>query len=66
MKRCVGMDESGPAYDDVADFNPHHVNDEYAKPRHGGSVVVLAGVCRNPEGVIVAEADGKMLVHGEA
>jgi acyl dehydratase len=32
------------------------------KPKHGGGVVVLAGVCRNQDGVIVAEADAKMLV----
>ena len=109
----------------IGDFNPHHVNDEYAKstrfgtrilhgtitsalmgapvgmyfhgtaiaylehaarfkapvragdtltstwtvvarhdkPGHGGGVVVLAGVCRNQDGNVVAEADGKMLVH---
>ena len=33
------------------------------KPRHGGGVVDLAGVCRNQDGVTVAEADGRMLVH---
>ena len=32
------------------------------KPRHGGGVVTLAGVCRNQDGVVVAEADAKMLV----
>jgi 3-hydroxybutyryl-CoA dehydratase len=34
-----------------------------AKPRHGGGVVALSCVCRNEHGVVVAEADGKMLVH---
>jgi acyl dehydratase len=32
------------------------------KPRHGGGVVALHGVCRNQDGVVVAEADAKMLV----
>jgi 3-hydroxybutyryl-CoA dehydratase len=112
----------------IGDFNPHHVNDEYAKatrfgtrilhgtitsalmgtpvgmyfhgtaiaylehaarfkapvragdtltttwtvvarhdkPKQGGGVVVLAGVCRNQSGIVVAEADGKMLVHARA
>lgn len=36
----------------------------HPKPRHGGGVVVLAGVARNQEGTVVAEADGKMLVRG--
>jgi len=34
----------------------------HAKPKHGGGIVVLTGVCRNQDGVVVAEADGKMLV----
>jgi len=33
-----------------------------AKPQHGGGIVTLAGVCRNQAGVVVAEADAKMLV----
>jgi 3-hydroxybutyryl-CoA dehydratase len=36
---------------------------KHAKPRHGGGVVVLAGVCRNQDGVVVAEADARMLAH---
>jgi acyl dehydratase len=32
------------------------------KPKHAGGIVELAGVCRNQDGVVVAEADGKMLV----
>ena len=36
------------------------------KPKHGGGVVVLHGVCRNQGGVVVAEADGKILVHARA
>jgi acyl dehydratase len=36
----------------------------HSKPRHGGGVVVLAGVARNQDGTVVAEADGKMLVRG--
>ena len=112
----------------IGDFNPHHVNDEYAKdsrfgtrilhgmltsavmgapvgmyfhgtaiaylehaarfkapvragdtlttawtvvetrpkPKHGGGVVVLTGVCRNQHGIVVAEADGKILVHARS
>jgi acyl dehydratase len=36
------------------------------KPKHGGGVVTLAGVCRNQDGVVVAEADAKMLVQSRA
>jgi len=32
------------------------------KPDHGGGIVTLAGVCRNHEDAVVAEADAKMLV----
>ena len=32
------------------------------KPLHGGGVVVLAGACHDQRGVLVAEADAKMLV----
>ncbi len=32
------------------------------KPKHGGGVVALHGVCRNQGGATVAEADAKMLV----
>ncbi len=32
------------------------------KPQHGGGIVTLAGVCRNQQGIVVAEADAKMLV----
>ena len=33
------------------------------KPKHEGGGVSLEGVCRNQDGVIVAEATGKILVH---
>ena len=36
------------------------------KPKHGGGVVALHGVCRNQVGVTVAEADAKMLVSARA
>jgi acyl dehydratase len=32
------------------------------KPKHGGGIVALAGVCRNQDSAVVAEANGKMLV----
>jgi hypothetical protein len=38
------------------------VTAKHAKPHHGGGVVVLTGVCRNQEGTVVADADGKILV----
>jgi 3-hydroxybutyryl-CoA dehydratase len=38
------------------------VTAKHAKPKHGGGVVVLSGVGRNQEGVVVADADAKMLV----
>jgi 3-hydroxybutyryl-CoA dehydratase len=37
-----------------------------AKPKHGGGVVTLHGVCRNQDRVVVAEADAKMLVTARA
>ncbi len=38
------------------------VAEKVDKPQHGGGVVVLAGVCRNQNDVVVADATGKMLV----
>jgi acyl dehydratase len=38
------------------------VTAKHAKPKHGGGVVVLEGTCRNQDGVVVADADAKMLV----
>jgi 3-hydroxybutyryl-CoA dehydratase len=35
----------------------------HPKPHTQGGVVALSGVCRNQHGEVVAEADGKMLVH---
>ena len=32
------------------------------KPRHKGGIAVLSGVCRNQDGEVVVEADGKILV----
>jgi acyl dehydratase len=42
------------------------VMSKLAKPKHGGGIVALAGVCRNQKGVVVAEAEGKMLVAARA
>jgi acyl dehydratase len=36
--------------------------DKLDKPKHHGGIVVLTCECRNQEGVVVAEADGKILV----
>ncbi|HZQ62387.1 MAG TPA: MaoC/PaaZ C-terminal domain-containing protein [Casimicrobiaceae bacterium] len=38
------------------------ITDLHDKPKHGGGVVVLKGVCRNQEGETVAEADARILV----
>jgi 3-hydroxybutyryl-CoA dehydratase len=35
----------------------------HPKPHTQGGVVALSGVCRNQHAEVVAEADGKMLVH---
>jgi acyl dehydratase len=32
------------------------------KPKHGGGVVILSGVCRNQNDVVVVEAEAKLLV----
>lgn len=39
---------------------------KFAKPHRGGGIVELAGACRNQDGVVVAEADGKMFVAARA
>ena len=36
------------------------------RPRHGGGVVILRGECRNQDDVVVAEADGKILVRARS
>jgi 3-hydroxybutyryl-CoA dehydratase len=33
------------------------------KPKHKGGIAVLAGVCKNQDGEIVVEAEGKILIH---
>lgn len=32
------------------------------KPKHGGGIAVMSGSCKNQDGEVVAEADGKLLV----
>jgi 3-hydroxybutyryl-CoA dehydratase len=39
------------------------VTEKHAKTQQHAGVVVVAGECRNQHGELVAEADGKMLVH---
>jgi 3-hydroxybutyryl-CoA dehydratase len=36
------------------------------KPKHRGGIAVLTGVCRNQQGEVVVEADGKILVMNRA
>jgi acyl dehydratase len=36
------------------------------KPNHSGGIVVLSGVCTNQDGIVVAEAEGKILVRNAA
>lgn len=38
------------------------VTDKLDKPRHGGGIVVMRCETKNQEGVVVVEADGKILV----
>lgn len=40
--------------------------DLHDKPKHGGGVVVLKGVCTNQEGTTVAEADARILVQARS
>jgi len=42
------------------------VTGRHDKPKHGGGVVTLEGVCRDQHGTVVAEADAKMLVQARA
>lgn len=35
--------------------------DRIDKPSHGGGIAVMKAVCRNQDGTVVVEADGKML-----
>ncbi len=39
------------------------VAEKHAKPQQHAGVVVVVGACHNQHGELVAEADGKMLVH---
>src|SRR6202521_468004 len=39
------------------------VSEMHPKPQQHAGVVVVTGECRNQHGELVAEADGKMLVH---
>jgi len=36
------------------------------KPKHRGGIVVLTGACRNQDGTLVAEGEGKILVKSAA
>jgi acyl dehydratase len=38
------------------------ITDKHDKPKHDGGLVILKGTCRNQEGTVVVEADGKILV----
>jgi acyl dehydratase len=38
------------------------ITDKKDKPKHDGGLVILKGECRNQEGTVVAEAEGKILV----
>ncbi|MCU0896491.1 MAG: MaoC family dehydratase [Burkholderiales bacterium] len=38
------------------------ITDRKDKPKHDGGLVILKGVCRNQDGTVVVEADGKILV----
>jgi acyl dehydratase len=38
------------------------ITEKHPKPHHGGGVVVLTAACRNQDGVVVADGDGKILV----
>jgi acyl dehydratase len=39
------------------------VTEKHVKPRQRGGVVVVVGECHNQHGALVAESEGKMLVH---
>lgn len=39
------------------------IAEKHAKPQLDGGIVTVAGECRNQHGEVVAEAEGKMLVH---
>ena len=38
------------------------VTEKIDKPKSNGGVIVMSGICRNQDGIVVLEADGKMLV----
>jgi acyl dehydratase len=38
------------------------IREKLDKPKHNGGIAVMKGTCTNQEGVVVAEADGKILV----
>ena len=39
------------------------ITEKHPKPKQHGGVIVVAGECRNQHGELVAEGEGKMLVH---
>ncbi len=38
------------------------VTETLPKPKHHGGIVVLSGLCKNQNGTVVAEAEGKIMV----
>jgi len=42
------------------------VTEKHPKPQQQGGIVVLVGECRNQHGEVVADANGKMLVHNQS
>lgn len=38
------------------------ITEKQPKPKHRGGIAVLAGTCRNQDGEVVVEADGKILI----
>jgi acyl dehydratase len=42
-----------------------NIIEKLAKPKHKGGIAVLSGVCKNQQGEVVAEADGKILIKSD-
>jgi 3-hydroxybutyryl-CoA dehydratase len=42
------------------------IRERHDKKKHGGGGVVLTGSCRNQDGIVVAEADARILVQARA
>ncbi len=57
---------TAPVYAGDALTSTWTVNEKIDKPKFGGGIIVMTGICRNQNGVVVLEASGKVLAANAA